>query len=117
MPKVPGVKPAGSCENSQVEVPPRLVLNVAEILPSTVLPFTIPEIVDREVMSMSEARRHAAKDTISTTPTPKNNKRLVKKLMSRGIFPSFFIFVFFFIMPDVLFRKVNVLIKCDISHV
>ena len=75
---VPGVKPPGSFGNSQVELPPRPGLSVADTLPSIALPFTIPEIVDRAVISMPW--RHAPSDAKRIIPIPINNNRSGKKL-------------------------------------
>jgi len=53
VPKVAGLKPWGSFEKVHVELPPRPVLNEAEMLPSTASPFTMPVMLDFETISRS----------------------------------------------------------------
>ena len=52
MANVPGVKSAGSRENSHVERPPRFGSRAARIVPLIGWPFTKPEITDRTVISL-----------------------------------------------------------------
>jgi hypothetical protein len=70
--KVPGVNLSGSCENSQVDRPPRPVLMVADTVAATGLSFTDPAMTLRETISTA---RGSHPTRAATNDNPETNQR------------------------------------------